>query len=82
MNFTVVKTTYGFEYRVGQLVIARGEFVKRNNEWKLKLWHMQSITDTRAGIATCGARAVLSVSEVFPYLNNLIYNKPEETTHV
>jgi len=75
MKIETEKTDYGFQYRLGNLVIARGEFVKRKTGWKIKLWHMKDIP-TRVGIATCDGCTVLEVRETFDYINNLMYPTP------
>lgn len=72
MKIEVVKTEYGFEYLLGKLVIARGDFIKSKGEWKLRLWHMQP-KKTKFGIATCGVATIIEVKDTFAYLNALIY---------
>jgi hypothetical protein len=78
VKYTVVKTSYGFEYCLGQFVIARGVWAKRGGVWKINLRHLVP-TPTQCGIAVCDTQATLEVAEVFPYLNNLIYGPPAPT---
>lgn len=73
----ITKTSYGFEYSIGALNIARGEWAKVSGEWQLRVWFMGD-RDSRVGIASCDSSR-MPLKAVLPFLQIKMSEKKGET---
>ena len=74
----IVKVEGGFEYKAGQLVIARSRWVKRGGEWKLSLITLTQCDKKSYGILAAEQhKSYFTPTEIMDYLQNKTISRKE-----
>jgi hypothetical protein len=62
----------GFEYKVGQLIVARSRWVKRQNNWRLKLITLKQCQERSFGILAAEEHSqTFTPTEIMQFLQDV-----------
>lgn len=64
----IVTKSYGFDYCIGSLIIARGKWAKRSGDWCIRLFYMEALEDA-IGIAVA-KETVMPINKILGFLND------------